>query len=155
MNSPWSTEIISAEQNLYCRIHKSYVRNLDTEPTVNEGAFYNTPRTGDNLSTDWEKYSTPDECRQRVGKQYKTGTQNFKDPEDYFVVSLNVNDILTAIPVKQEVKHDPIYNSPEQTGNLNNRAHSIIIGSKGDKSDPEIRMKFKEISKWEIAPQKP
>jgi hypothetical protein len=138
-------EFIPDEDKLYCFIHQANVNYKTGKPRA--AAFQNTPKTGDNLSCDWSKYTTPEETRLRVGKQFKAGTTEFKNPDLYGVVSLNVG-IMRFPELGQRVEHDPIFNTPEITGQPNNVAHSIIIGEK----DEEIRLKMVDYANWLIPP---
>jgi hypothetical protein len=105
------------------------------------------PKTGDNLSSDWSKYSTPIETKERVGKQFKFNSQNFKNPDDFGVLQFNTG-ILRGDSFRQKIDNDPIFNDLEIVGNPNNQAHSIIIGEK----DEEIRLKMLDIYSWVILP---
>ena len=78
------------------------------------------------MSTDWEKYATANECRNRA-----------KAPADNAVIRVNAGRI-RRIP-GQTVEHAPI---PE------NRAHTEVYGDK--KSDPEVRVRFLQLSTIEI-----
>ena len=77
MNSHWKKELISDEDKLFCFIHKVNV-NFKKDNKPRAAAFQNTPKEGNNLSCDWSKYATPQETRLRVGKQFRTGTTEFK-----------------------------------------------------------------------------
>lgn len=142
----WEIEEIPLSDKLYVRVHKNNINPKTTEPRP--AAFKNTPEKGPDLSSDWEKYSTPETSRELVSKQFKFGTNAFKNPNDFFIVSFT-GDKLSSIKPNQNVKHSPQYNNPEVIGEPNNQAHSSIIG---DKSDEEIRLKFVDIYNWEIKP---
>ena len=138
----WEKENIPNEALLYCYVYKTLV-NIKTGKPI-ERAFRNTPfKTGTDLSTDWNKYSTPTETRERLAKHPKT-SGGFKNPKDYFIVQLPVQKIRTEIP-SQTVNHDPIQNDPIYP---DNRSHTIIIGEE----DTEIRLKFGGICEWSIEP---
>lgn len=138
-------ENITDECILYCFVHKANIDSITGDPKP--AAFQNTPKEGENLSSDWNKYSTAEETRVRIGRQYKFGKNEYKNPDDYYVLSFKVRNLRVLKP-EQKVEHDPIYNSPEENGVPNNQAHSIIIGTK----DVEIRMKLAHDPKWEIPP---
>ena len=123
----WESEEIPDEDILYFRIHKSFIK--DNKPDPDPGAFRDTGH-GDQkaMSTDWCKYSTPSETKNRV-------IQYDKDPSNYGVVEFNVKNIRD---IPQKVIHTPTPNR--------NRAHTSV---KGEKS-PEIRLKIREIYKWTI-----
>jgi hypothetical protein len=128
-------EIIPNEDSLYCFVNKANV-DYKRGNLPRAAAFQNTPKDGDNLSSDWEKYSTPLETRDRVGMQLKKNTQDFKNPDDFGVLQMNVGILRNEI-LRQIIEHDPIFNNPEILGMPNNRAHAIIIGEK----DEEVRLK--------------
>lgn len=145
-SAAWAIETIPQDAILFVFVHKTNVNSTTKQPRPN--AFQNTPlKSGTNLSADWNKYSTPNETRQRVGLQQKFGKPNeYKDPNDYYIVSFVVSEILEINKPAQIVEHAPIQNSPP---NPDNRSHSHIIGEK----DEEVRLKFCGICKWEIAPE--
>lgn len=139
----WKQEDIPDEAILYCYVHKIGEVNSKTGDPL-ERAFRNTPYdTGTDKSSDWNKYSTPEETRQRLAKQPKR-SGGFKNPDDYCVLQLSVQKIRTEIP-SQTIEHDPIQNNPVLP---DNRAHTKIIGDK----DPEVRLKFVDIYEWAISP---
>ncbi len=72
------------------------------------------------MSTDWSKYSSPEETLLRV---------THRPPEEFAVVSLPVGEVRI---LGQLVEHDPY---PD------NRAHTNVIGEK----DPEIRIKLSRL----------
>jgi len=150
LNGSWISESIPNNAILYCRVHKDLISSKTGKPS--SSAFYNTPRKGDNLSSDWNKYTTPYQSRTLISQQYRFGTQEFKNPLDFFIVQFKVQDIHDKVE-GQIVEHNPVYNNPKILGTPNNRAHAIIIGNKGNKNDPEIRLKFVEICEWAIAPE--
>lgn len=145
----WKKEVIPDEDFLYCRIHNQFVNRKVTPFLPKESAFTNTPKEGDNLSTDWDKYTTAEDCRNLVAKQKKVGKDEFKNPNDFCIYKFNVNNIRLIETPKQIVEHDPIFNEPEAVGTPNNRSHAIIIG---DKSDPELRLKLADLGEWAISP---
>jgi len=101
------------------------------------------------LSCDWNKYSTPEQSRDLIGKQYKNNTKEFKNKLLFFICGITVSENLNLDP-EQSFQHDPIYHFPEKKGFPNNRAHSLIIGNKDDKEDVKARFKLANGSKWEI-----
>lgn len=139
----WEQEDIPDEALLFCYIFKKNINSKTGCPL--ERAFRNTPfKTGKDLSSDWNKYSTPKETLQRLSVQPKRNG-GFKNPGDYYVVQLSVRKIRTEIP-SQIIDHDPIRNDPVLP---DNRAHTKIIGEK----DPEVRLKFVDIYEWAIPPE--
>lgn len=132
----WKVEKIPIDAVLYCFIHKEALNHSTRKPV--ERAFRNTPFIGGtDLSSDWSKYSTPDETRNRVGSQQKPNG-SFKNPADYYVIRLLVSQILTELPT-QNIEHNPL---------PTNRAHTKILGEK----DVEVRLKFFDLCNWEISP---
>lgn len=152
MTEKWQIESIPDSDTLYFRIHKQNVfDNKDLKNIIRPRAFCNTPASGSNMSTDWSKYVTPQLTLNHVSKQYKTGKTEFKNKEDFGVVSFSVVKI-KEIDSNHAVLHAPIQNIPEIIGDPNNRAHAIIDGKiSGDKEDSlEVRALFVENAKWEI-----
>lgn len=130
---------------VYCYIHKVNVNIKTGKPR--SAAFQNTPRDGDNLSCDWSQYTTAEETKARIGKQFRAGTTEFKNPNLFGVSALNVKNL--RFDLAQKVEHDPIFSDTEILGQPNNYAHSIIIGEK----DEETRLKMAdELSEWIILP---
>jgi hypothetical protein len=143
---PFEKETIPDDATLYCFVHKANV-DYKRGNVPRAAAFQNTPKEGDNLSSDWSKYSSAEETRARVGKQFKFNSEIFKNPDDFCVLQMNVG-ILRSEDYKQKIEHDPIFNDPEIVGTPNNQAHSIIIGEK----DEEVRLKMQSICSWVIEP---
>lgn len=143
---------IPDEHFLYVRVHHQKVNWSSKSFEPNPSAFYNTPKTGDNLSSDWSELCTPESSRELIGRQFKHGKNEFKNPNDFFITSFLVQDLRNN--VEQRIQHDPVFNDPEVEGFPNNIAHSIIIDDKRDKNDLETRMKLVELSEWVIPPKK-
>lgn len=139
-------ERIPDEATLYCFVHKA---NVDYKKgnVPRAAAFQNTPKEGDNLSSDWAEYSSAEETRARIGKQFKFNSQVFKDPRDFGVLQMSVG-ILRSEHYRQDINYDPIFNDPEILGVPNNKAHSIIVGEK----DEQLRLDMVKISLWVIEP---
>ncbi len=97
------------------RVHEMWRRNGSISP----GAFRNH---GKGMSTDWEKYTTPRETRQRA-----------KQPERNGVIRLHVGSV-RELP-EQQVEHTP---DVQQA----NRAHTDVFGKK----DEEVRVKLRRIA---------
>ena len=114
----WPAENIPNEDNVFYRIHKMWIEGGEPVP----GSFRN--RDGA-MSTDWSKYSTAEQTRQRATSL----------PADNGIVLLNVGEI-RSVP-NQIVSHAPLYD---------NRAHSHVIGEK----DTEVRLKLLRICRWAI-----
>ena len=113
----WQSEDIPGVDDLYMRVHQS---QIDETGAPFPGAFKD--RDG-GMSTDWNKYSIPEETRSRG-----------KNPKENAVISMNV-DKVRRIP-GQVVNHTPSIE-------FNNRAHTDVIGDK--KNNPEVRVLFGRI----------
>lgn len=113
MNSPWEKEPIPDDAKLYMRVHKN---NLDATGEPIPGAFRNQPTRADGMSTDWEKYSTPEECQARA-----------RTPRDNAVIILPVAEVRKI--AGQTVEHTPIY-EPLSDQPIFNRAHADVFGEK-------------------------
>src|SRR3990172_8931272 len=117
--SSWASEPIPSENYLWMSAHKTQLPDGEIAP----GAFKNRPTTKDGMSTDWDKYATPEDTRNRG-----------KIPKDNAVIRLLVGDV-RKIP-DQTVVHTPDLKTP-------NRAHTDVFGEK----NPEVRVKLVRISK--------
>lgn len=115
----WPIEEIPDEDRLFMRVHFENI--VDGEP--GPGAFRDH---GGGMSTDWEKYSTPEESQGRAQR-----------PELYGVISLVTGEV-RSIP-SLTVVHEPLDD---------NRAHTEVFGEK--RRDPEVRVKLTRMSQWEI-----
>jgi len=122
----WPIEIIPDEDDLYYRIHKMFFENV---PNIIPSAGFRPQ--GNSMSTDWSKYSTPEESLQRANS-----------PEDNRIVEMNVGDVRT-IPLT--VNHAPDYMKM-------NRAHTSVFGlvelPKSRLS--KIRTQLATFSRWVI-----
>lgn len=108
----WAIEEIPDEDALYMRAQRGYFRDGELIPGVfrdRQGA----------MSTDWSKYSTPEQSRSRA-----------RTPEDNAIIQLAVGRVRQE--AKQSVQHEPI---PE------NRAHTNVYGQK----DAEARVQLLRI----------
>lgn len=115
----WPIEVIPNNSRLYYRIHQTFIRNGKMVPSV-----FKERGEGEScgMSTDWEKYSTPEESRNRAPIPEKNGIVSF--------IAGNLRD------VNLEVIHAP---------SNHNRAHTNVKGI-----DVESRLKLLDIFKWEI-----
>lgn len=116
----WAVEPIPGEERLYYRVHKTSLNDTGVRP----GAFRDV---GSSMSTDWEKYSTPEESRARA-----------RTPADNAIVSLLTGGVRKIPPLR--VEHSP---DPE----LNNRAHTDVFGNK---KAPRVRVMLRRLSVMEI-----
>ena len=89
------------------RVHRA---DFDEHGSVRPGAFRNRPTDKSGMSTDWEKYSSSYDTRQRA-----------KQPEANGVVQLQVG-FVRNLP-DQRVEHTPSLE-------LNNRSHTDVFGPK-------------------------
>ena len=103
----------------------------------------------ENLSCDWNKYSTPEKTRNLISKQYVFNSTKFKNEKEYFICQLVVKKLFDLDP-KQSFEHDPVFNFPEKKGLPNNRAHSLIIGKKDEKDKLKARGQLAMRSEWII-----
>ena len=115
------------------RVHKNHIKS-DGILLI---AFRNhsdpaNPSARSGMSTDWQKYSTAEECRQWAKDMGK-------DPNRYEVIQLNVGRV-REIP-GQSVEHTPIY-KPHSAPPILNRAHTDVFGEK----DEEARLTLLQIS---------
>lgn len=119
--SAWPVEPIPDGDRLFYAIHKMWLRKDGTR--VAPECFENRPdeRTGA-MSTDWERYSTAEEARQRR-----------RVPSDN-AIGMFVAGQLRAIP-DQTVMHSPL---PD------NRAHTDIGGPK-ETADLDVQAEFARI----------
>ncbi len=115
----WPIEIIPDNDKLFMRIHETWIQSGEPMP----GVFKNH---GSGMSTDWNKYSTPEETLKRA-----------RIPSKNAVIQMQVGDV-RKIP-GQQVQHTPL---PD------NRAHTDVLGEKD--RDPEVRIKFRRIFNWAI-----
>lgn len=111
MIESWEKELIPDQDMLYRRVHRKLI---NASGGVRAGAF--TDHKGA-MSTDWSKYSSPEETRNRI-----IGFAS----DEFAVISLPVGDVRA---IGQLVEHDPI---------AENRAHTNVIGEK----DAEVRLKM-------------
>lgn len=144
----WEPENIDNDSTLLSRIHKDFISSKDNLPK--SSAFSNTPINGDNLSSDWTKYCTPESSRELIGKQKKANGE-LKNPSLFFMWLFNVGKLRTEMKPNQTVEHEPIFNNPEDEYIPNNRAHSIIIGEKPNNA--EFRVGLLKIGNWAIGPE--
>jgi hypothetical protein len=112
----WAVEEIPNDHFLFMRIHANWLKH--GEPL---GAFKDIEG---GMSTDWEKYSTAQQARDRARKPNENG-----------VVKLNVGKI-------RELQDMSVVHTPEAT----NRAHSEVFGEK----TPEMRVKLNRLAEWVI-----
>lgn len=124
--SLWPVEPIPPEDLLYCYVHQTWRRkNGGISPSAFMGR---RSAAGQHVqSTDWSRYSTPQETRDRA-----------RTPQENGVYEVLVGE-LRAIPGEQ-VLHSPIQNHPQIP---DNRAHADVIGN--DHEDPEIKLLFSRI----------
>jgi hypothetical protein len=131
ITAPWIKENIPDEDLLFMRVHKSLVQpggRVLPKAFENHGDP-NDPSKEAGMSTDWERYSTAEECRQRAN-------QVGKDPNKYQVIQLNVGRV-REIP-DQRVEHTPIFEPP-----IVDQAHTDVFGEK----DEEARLTLFQISR--------
>jgi hypothetical protein len=118
----WVVEVIPDAHRLYMRVHKMFVYQGDFVV----GVFRDQ---GEGMSTEWEKYSSPEDARSRA-----------RVPSENGIIEM-VSGSVSEIPGLR-VQHAPDLE-------LRIRGHTEVIGDK--KTDPEVRVKLKRISRWVIA----
>lgn len=118
--STWQPEQICDADRLFMRVHRVWVLRGEVLP----GAFQNRPAGATGMSTDWERYSTPEQTRQRSNR-----------PSEQAVIEMIVGAV-RGIPC-QTVEHKPV---------SDNRAHTEVVGVK----DEEVRLKLTRMYKWAI-----
>lgn len=126
----WEAEDIPSDDALYVYVHCQWIRNGRIVP----GFFKNRPdeETGA-MSTDWCKYSTPDETRHRARKLGVNGVGRLH-VEAVWKIGAD-----TAF--HQTVVHTPIQHSPDFP---DNRAHTDVRGPK-ETADLDVQFQFSEI----------
>ncbi len=139
----YTPEDIPDKDFLFTRIHKLNV----SKGLPKADAFKNTPFNvnSNELSSDWEKYTTAKKCRDCVRFHSKPGKPE-KNPNDYFIWKMNVGKIRKDLIPTQDVLHSP---------SRHNRAHATIKGRKPaneDVNNAEFRSIIIEIGQWAIAP---
>ena len=115
---------IPNEDSVVLRVHRMWVKTGGVDP-----GFFQDRDGG--MSVDWEKYSTPEQTRQRAPK-----------PELNGVIALIVGDVRAIETLT--VVHEPI-----QEGHFDgegrpippNRSHSVVFGEK----TTEIRLKLSRL----------
>jgi hypothetical protein len=119
----WPAEYIPDEAETYMRAHRTHFRGKNLQPGVFRAH-------GGGMSVDWDKYSTPEETRQRAS-----------NPLDNAVIRLpvvGIRDISTL-----EVEHTPVCVLAHP-----NRAHSDVLGiPDGGEDLTEIRASLLDIAR--------
>ncbi len=129
-DDPWEPEDIPSEEHLYVYVHCQWIRNGRVVP----GFFKNRPdeMTGA-MSTDWSKYSTPEETWARARKPELNGVGR--------LLVGAVRQIGEQTSSQQTVVHTPIQNQP---GVPDSRAHTDVSGPK-ETADLDVQYQFSEI----------
>lgn len=127
----WEIEEIPDLHCLFLRIHVNNIRGDIPLPIAFKEGGSSQSEMG--MSTDWCKYSSPIQCKNR-----------HKSPNKVGVLSLKV-DKIREIPNLQ-VLHSPIMNHPTIE---NNRAHSDV---KGVSQLAKSRAELMQIYEWKIKP---
>ena len=146
-------EPIPLEAIFYRHIHFQKVSSQTERP--NPAAFEEF-----DLSCDWDKYSTPESSREILGLQFKhkknpKDPDVFKNPNDFFLCKLDIKDLFELEP-PQAFEHKPVHSIIQRKGFPNNRAHSLILGTKFTQEDEKnventsIRGQLALKSQWVI-----
>lgn len=127
----WPIENIPDSDHLFYRIHKNNIVDGEVVP----GAFRERGEGAKKgMSTDWDKYTTPEESLSRSNNQAENGIVKFAVNEVRIIGSL-------------EVIHDPDFER-------NNRAHTHIKGiPRKGQLKTKVRLKLKRTFKWSIFPE--
>ena len=135
----YPSEIIPDGSVLFRLVPKSMINKRSLRPS--ENMF---KPDSDGLSVDWNKYSSPHESLVRKGLEYKTGRTIFKNPADYLVFQMKVEEI-KQLSNELSVLHTPVFRGePPPIGAPNNRSHSSIQGYV--ENDEETRLKLRDIA---------
>ncbi len=150
-STKWKTENVQNDAIVYVRVNREYIQKKgDKIGLPNTGAFYNTPKNGSDLSSDWNKYSTPEDSRERIGKEFKLSKLGqYKTSSEFYIVSFKVQDIYD-LELEQSIEHSPRQeNFPDEIDGFPwNRSHCSIIGD----ASLERRTRMPDICTWEIPP---
>ena len=115
--SLWPSENVPDDDLLYMRVHKDHFCDGEIAP----GAFRNQPTRQHGMSTDWEKYSSPEETRNRA-----------RNPIANAVIQMKVGHV-------RRIPHQRVAHTPDRI--TLNRALTDVFGDK----NPEVRLKFLRI----------
>ena len=115
-----------------------YWKNKDTiSPHI-----FTTDQCKGGLSTDWSKYTTPEETyTKRTIFNENTGVIQFMIGE--------FNKIIQENKFKLEIEHDPI-RKPTKEYPFINRGHTLINGIKGKAYKTVIQLELTEICSWTV-----
>ncbi len=109
--SDWDEESIPESAQLYYRVHVSFIR----EGKLHPGVFR---EKGGSISTDWDRYSTPEESRRRA-----------RVPEENGIIALGAGRVRAIDELS--IRHSPDRTTP-------NRAHTDILGLPPDDAATRI-----------------
>ena len=112
----WPVEEIADGEVLFRRVHRNW---FFPNGTLNPGAFRDYE-----MSTDWHRYSSAEEARQRARKPHETA-----------IVSLVAGEVRRIDG--QHVQHAPI---------SDNRAHTNVVGDKSTR----VRQRLVDVCKMEL-----
>ena len=115
----WSSEEIPADDYLWMRVHRVDMENGEILPR----GFKNRPTTKDGMSTDWDKYATAQDTRNRG-----------RIPQDNAVIRLNVAKA-------REIPDQTVVHTPDLI--TSNRAHTDVLGPK----HPQARILLIRVAK--------
>lgn len=119
-------ENITAPGKLYLFVHHCMISSKDHKPREE---FFG----GKELSSEWDRYATPEETRNRVTHDCLKN----RSPNNYGVISICIAALFGK---KIDCEHFP-YNY--------NRSHSHILGDKKSGS-PKLRLILRDLCEWEI-----
>ena len=138
----WETEPIENflnEHFLYRGIHRIFWINWRDINKIEPNLFA-VPKPGEEgLSTDWSKYSAPQDTLNRL---------RIPDLKINGIIALNVGQLRNIIKIKKlplNIMHDPIRISTEFQ--QVNRAHTLIIGM-NKQNKAKIKRNLAKIANW-------
>ncbi len=105
----WEVEPIPDSDELYKRVHRNLFK---PDKTIMTGAFHHR-----SMSTDWAKYSSADDARNRA-----------PTPDDNAVVKMAVSEVRQIQDLA--VEHSPL---------SENRSHTDVVGKKSQKVQVLLR----------------
>ena len=155
----WRKEDVPVDALLYMRVHVNDVvivdQNGSTKRHPKPGVFKNRldpeePTKPTGMSTDWDKYATPQETQSRAERS---------EPTDNGVLRLSAGRV-AKIP-RQRIEHTPKQRTPVNPLWRGNRAHTDVFGPKSPKEGKtpdermeiaQVRFDLLEICEWAILP---
>lgn len=120
---------------LFRLLHETFI---DKRTNRIKASCFNPEDSG--LSTDWNKFCTPEQSLVRTGKTFRFNSTEFKNPEKYSVIKLPVKAVRDIQEIT-DIRHTPRLKKPEVIGAPNNPSHSSVFYI-----DEEVRLELKRIA---------